>query len=77
MSSNFHVNGTITFEVGGWIQATDADEAMKDFMVMVQMFIHEGMRADDMVADFRWTNMMVLPPPLTAPVSTGPAPEPQ
>ena len=61
MSNNFYVAGTIAFEASGWVQAASEDEALKDFMVMTQMFVHDGMRADDMVGNFRWTDVRIIP----------------
>jgi len=62
MSNNYYVTGTVTFGVGAWVQGAHEADAMQDFMAMIETFVHEGLRDDDTVSDFRWTNMEVRPP---------------
>jgi hypothetical protein len=61
MSSNYHVSGQVTFGVAAWVQAASTAEALQDFMAMIETFIHEGLRDDDVVSDFRWTDVEIRP----------------
>ena len=61
MSSNYHVSGQVTFGVAAWVQASSEAESLQDFMAMIETFIHEGLRDDDVVSDFRWTDVEIRP----------------
>jgi len=61
VSSNFHVSGQVTFGVAAWVQAANESEALQDFMAMIETFVHEGLRDDDTVSDFRWTDVEIRP----------------
>jgi len=43
------------------VQASSEAESLQDFMAMIETFIHEGLRDDDVVSDFRWTDVEIRP----------------
>lgn len=62
MSSNYRVKGRVQYNVGAWVQAANEEDAIRDFMVLVEMSAHDGLRPDDEIADFDWSDVKVTTP---------------
>ena len=61
MANNYWVRGRVQYEVRAVVQAASEEDAIRDFMTLVEMGVHDGLRPDDVVADFDWSDVKVEP----------------
>lgn len=59
MANVYYVSGRVQYKVGAHMQAASKEEALTDFMAMVEMDAHERLRPDDDIADFDWSDIQV------------------
>lgn len=61
MSNTYLVSGRVQYNVGAYVQAANEEDAIKDFMTLVEMSAHDGLRPEDEIADFDWSDVKVNP----------------
>lgn len=71
MSNIYLVGGRVQYGVQAYIQAASEEEAIRDFLVLVEMAVHDGLRPDDVVADFDWSDVTVIDPSATVAADEG------